>query len=187
MESLQAYKTALLSLAGLLAKLLKVMAHSDPTAKGKQAELYAKYQANLRLFAHSAKERWPWQNLLEYLRSLEEELGPDLDKRKVIKNKLVKDLSLLMVEKAAMPEFEAQPVQKQPPKPKKVTRPLRKKLVKQSVTDEQKQAEAEQMAQAMLDPKQMEGANQLRHLIDVINKIGPDALENQINKHYKKN
>ncbi len=181
-DPLRVYKDGLLALAGLLAKLLKVMGHSDPTAKAKQVELYQKYKANLKLYAQSAKNRWPWQDLLLYLRNLEGELGSDFEVKETVRKKLIKDLSELMVPPAELPEF------------KEVAPPLRprfSKAQKEVLRAAKQRVEAEQAAFSPPPPspptlRQTQGTASLLRLIQAINKVGPDAIEAQINKHYRK-
>ena len=86
------YQQAVIGLAGVLGKILKVIVHTDPTAKTKQAELYAKYQTNVKLFAKNAKSKWPWASLLAFVRQLEqiEQLNLSAEDLEKVKQKLIK-------------------------------------------------------------------------------------------------
>ncbi|MDX2470349.1 MAG: hypothetical protein QNL04_07215 [SAR324 cluster bacterium] len=179
MSNMQIFEEAVIALGNLLGKVTKIMKHSDPTAKTKQQELYAKYKANLALLGRSAKGKWDWQAVSIFVKGLpiDPRFSVEIDAKQIVIDKLMKDLGELMVEKVVMPEFTITPAE---PKPKKTTfKKSEAAIIKQAIQ------EVNMRAEENLTPQEKEAKERLRNMVAAINRIGPDILEEKINSHFK--
>ncbi len=81
------------TLATLLEKLLKVINHSDPSAKNMKVVLYDKYKARLSTLAEEIKEIFSWSVFYSYLNELfsNNSLSINEDSTETVVKKLIKD------------------------------------------------------------------------------------------------
>lgn len=109
MNRLSRFHTDIDALAAMLEKLLKVINHSDPSAKKMKVVLYDKYKARLSGLAEEIKESASWSSFYTYLNELfsGDSLSIGEESREVVVNKLMKDFENEFIVKHELSEFSA--------------------------------------------------------------------------------
>lgn len=168
-------------LASKLEKVIKVMKHSDPTAKSKKNVLYHKYRQNLNDIAEEFKQFYQWEDVKNFLEKTLHEYSSkiDGDNRDIIKKKIIGDFES---------EFIAKPVLKElkPPDPtllnKKVLSRKKKKAIKEKKAFSVEKYDRDKiMDMVKSTQKKRQGQLQLQSIINAIKKIDPEKIENKIN------
>ncbi|MDT8448243.1 MAG: hypothetical protein RRB13_15220 [bacterium] len=161
----------LMALAQQLAKLLKVIQHSDPSAAAMKKPLYEKYKAALEELHDEWEGQLYWPELKRRLDELPQLPGWNLEEQTggVVLDKLRRDLEDRMVPKQQLSELE--------PGPKPVGPPRRRPPKKRPAPA----ADPEFLLKlAQMDSRQAEASRSLQGLIDVINRLDPEFLEKKI-------
>ncbi|OGG96632.1 MAG: hypothetical protein A2527_03485 [Candidatus Lambdaproteobacteria bacterium RIFOXYD2_FULL_50_16] len=166
------YQIQLLTLATQLSKLLKVIAHSDPSAREMKKPLYEKYKGAVDDFYHSVREEATWGVIKEAIDALPKlkQFQVEADAVRVILDKLTKDLEEKFVTKLELSELtRPAPGIRPPKKPKPKIKP------KPAPTD------AELLIKlAQMDQRQQMATASLQKAIAAINKISPEFFEKKI-------
>ncbi len=97
------------ALAAILEKLLKVINHSDPSAKNMKVVLYDKYKARLSELAEEVKQSSSWSSFYAYLNELfsGNSLSIGEESKNVVVKKLMKDFENEFIVKHELSEFSA--------------------------------------------------------------------------------
>lgn len=109
MSGLSRFYTEIDALAAILEKLLKVINHSDPSAKNMKVVLYDKYKARLSELAGEIKDTASWSAFYAYLTEMfsEDSLSIGEESRAVVEKKLMKDFENEFIIKHELSEFSA--------------------------------------------------------------------------------
>lgn len=182
MNEINDFRNDLLTLSGILEKLLKVIRHSDPTAKSKQHLLYKKYQQKLQVITRRLKVSVSWETLQQTIKTLptNSEFTVEKESTEVVLRKLLNDFEKEYVSKPVFQEFTASKGNGKPGKRK----PTRPKQMKPSPPPAPKEVYTEESLGEMvrLTRKQLHARGELRKLVDAINRIGPENIEEKIKK-----
>ena len=168
---MESYESDIISLASQLEKLMKVINHSDPSAKELKHQLHRKYQQNVAAVADQIKGRFQWDEIKKSIHALFKDEILDIDDgiiRSKILNKLLKDFEGEFISTPDWQEFsEPDPAQ-----------------LKQRVQHRKnKKAQRQQNDAAVtLSYRQRHAKSELQKVIDAINRLDPTKLEKKIAK-----
>ena len=109
MNRLSRFHADIDALAAILEKLLKVINHSDPSAKNMKVVLYDKYKVRLSELAQEVKESTSWSTFYAYLTDFfsGNSFSIDEESKEVVVNKLMKDFENEFIVKHELSEFSA--------------------------------------------------------------------------------
>lgn len=161
----------LLNLAQQLAKLLKVIHHSDPSAAAMKKPLYDKYKTALNDLYEEVSAQSGWAEVKRRLEELPGLPGWNFEAQtaQVVLDKLRRDLQEKFVTKQQLNELEPGPAPPRPPRkrpPRAASKPP---------------ADPEFLLKlAQMDERQAQASRSLQGLIAVINKLDPEFLEKKI-------
>ncbi|PCI27573.1 MAG: hypothetical protein COB67_08255 [SAR324 cluster bacterium] len=184
MNEIKSFQKELLALANSLDKLLKVIHHSDPTAKSKQQLLYQKYQQRMLLLGKQLKQSFSWKEVCERLKELPKnsDFTASEESCDVIIRKLTKDFEKEFITKPVLQEFPSSPS----PKPrKKKAQPLKKKKPFPATPHQQHYTQDSLMELIHFTKQQHQAKKDLLKLVEAIKRIGPDKIEQKINQSVK--
>ena len=168
------YQLQLLGLTTQLSKLLKVIAHSDPSAREMKKPLYDKYKTAVDDFYESSKEEITWNLLKAQIDTLPmlDQFQVDKDAISVILSKLTKDLEEKFVSAHQLTEFTQPPPSARPPRKKRPPKAPKKPVPAPEA--------ALLMEMAQMDERQQKASQSLQRVIDAINKVSPEFFEKKI-------
>jgi len=177
--SLSESRDQVISLALQLAKLLKVIRHSDPTAQSKKELLFNKYKENLAQVAKVYINEMPWTEFQKMIQLLMDHPNLTLGKEEKgsIFTRLIKDFEEFFVRKPILTEFEKPVV-----KPVKyVDRGQRGFGNKSSEKSEKKMYTRENIREMLIKTQRRRfAAAELKEVINKLNKLGPENLARKI-------
>ncbi len=107
MDEILKYKKQFIYLALQLEKILKVMKHSDPTAKNKKLILYEKYKKNLADLSKILEKEFLWQDVHKMIEKLQKDSVFPVaeDVLQLITDKLLHDFEKEFIKKPELTEF----------------------------------------------------------------------------------
>lgn len=194
---MDAYHTEIVYLSNLLEKLLKVIRHSDPTADQRKKVLYRKYKTLMERLSLKLRNSKSWEEIRYYLMQLQSDpnIGSDEETRKIVIEKLLKDLEEKFYVRPKLTEFAPPSSSKINPKPKSIHRPTppRQSSPEEEEEDDldtlepQKSFTKEDLMEMAVSAQQKQQARQdLGRLVEAIrNKIDPEKLEKKIELYQK--
>ena len=187
MQDLTPYQKSFIVLAQQLEKLLKVIKHSDPTAKVMQKTLYSKYLSNVEQLARLLRGSYLWQDIRDYIESLQGNQGfpVDRDVQEIILKKLTSDLENQLTIKPEFSEFS--PVAK--PRTRRKSKKIKAKNLPLKEMPRSKDppiyTRENLMEMVHLSQQQRKARADLRMIIERINQLDPERIEIKINQHIK--
>jgi len=178
-SSLSQPKDQLISLALQLSKLLKVIRHSDPTAKSKQELLSNKYKENLAHVAMLYCNRMPWSEFQKLIQLFldQPDLSLEKDEKEVILRRLIKDFEAFFLKKPVLKEFD-KPIGK-------IKAPLTQIQRNTGTGSSRKEKRPiytrDNIREMLIKTEQRRNAaTDLKKIINKLNKLGPELLERKI-------
>jgi|APSaa5957512622_1039677.scaffolds.fasta_scaffold70341_1 hypothetical protein len=170
---MDSYQSDIVSLVAQLEKLMKVINHSDPSAKELKHLLYQKYQQNVTIVAERIKGRYLWEDIKKSIYGLFNdevlEFEDGIVRDKILK-KLLKDFEEEFVSTPNWQEFSE-------PDPIQLKQRIRNRQLKKSRKQDQQNE-----ASVKLSYRQRHAKGELQKVIDAINRIDPKKLEKKISK-----
>lgn len=178
-SSLSQPKEQLISLALQLSKLLKVIRHSDPTAKSKQELLFNKYKENLAQVAKLYCNQMPWSEFQKLIQLFldQPDLSLEKEEKNIIVRRLIKDFESFFFKKPVLKEFD-KPIDKL----KSPYTQKQRSVGSQSSKKEKKVIYTRENIREMLikTEQRRSAAADLKKIINKLNKLGPEILERKI-------
>jgi len=173
-------KQEIYSLAAQLEKLLKVINHSDPTAKNKKLVLHEKYKRHLEVVAGAAKKHYRWDDVMRLINTTSNSADFPIaeDVNKIITKKLLKDFEDQFVSRYVLNEFTAPDPGDE--KQKERIRRIRNQIRTNRKNSEKKYTRDNLLEIVQLRDQQRCARKSLDKLINAVNKLNPEVLEAQI-------
>jgi len=175
------YEEEILSLAGQLGKLLKVIRHSDPSAEELKHLLYKKYQQRLADLVKKTKTQFEWIEFRDFVNDLlkNNKFSGFDDNNNVILNKLLKDFENKFVEKQVLTEFT-------PPDPEHIRKIIKSRQKNKSLSKNRPEETINYQTDDIMEmieytQKRRQAKASLEKLVNAVKKLNPQSLEQKIN------
>jgi hypothetical protein len=171
MSGLTRFHSDIDALAALLEKLLKVINHSDPSAKNMKVVLYEKYKTRLSELSAEIKQTTSWSVFYAYLNDLlsSDSLPISEESKETVVAKLMKDFESEFIVKHELSEFS-------PPDPIDTSQRDRLRKIRKQIRNNRKYQHNSFDTRDIVDlmhhkVQQKTAKNSLEKLVKAFNKI----------------